>query len=231
MNEPLDLVVARRSVVRAAAHFESRHPTWLVSHPLAAGWVWAAIWVPVLLAADHFDWHAAIWVLVVVLMVAPTFTATVVVLSHTPHSSLRREESVLGHFFNRFAGYAFAFVVWTASVVLSAAIATDLQSAGHGNEQDTIGAGISLLVAAVPVVVSFLWLLLILRYVWFLTRLRGWRARPAMTRLPSRFLEDAPRTRAIILGLAHPGLLLATGTLSVLIAGLLYIDDVTINLI
>ncbi|GAA1446402.1 hypothetical protein GCM10009617_27850 [Leifsonia poae] len=227
----MEQVVARRSVIRAAAHYEERHPAWLVEHALTAGWVWAAFWIALLIPADHYSWHAAYWFVIVILAVLPTFVATVIVLSQTPHSHLRRPESVLGHFFSRFAAYVGAFVAWTLSVVLSATIATQLQSEGKNNEVDTLGVGLGLLVSTAPVVILFLWLLLIVRYAWYLSRLRGWQARPRKTRIPTAFLADAPRTHRLIVGLAHPALLAATGTFAVLIALLLYVDDVTLNLL
>jgi hypothetical protein len=230
-REPVEQVVARRSVIRAAARYEERHPDWLVEHALTAGWIWAAFWVLLLVPADHFSWHAAIWFAIVIIAVLPTFAATMIVLSQTPHSHLRRPESVLGHFFTRFAAYVGAFVAWTLSVVLSSTIAVQLQNQGKNNEVDTLGVGLGLLVEVVPVVVLFLWLLLIFRYAWFLSRLRGWKARPPKTRIPTSFLAHEPRTHRMIVGLAHPGLLAATGAFAVLIALLLYVDDVTINLV
>ncbi|WP_223694790.1 hypothetical protein [Leifsonia poae] len=230
-QQPVEKLVASRSVVKAAARFESRHPDWLVDHALTVGWVWALFWILLLLPADHFSWHAFAWILIVVIAVLPTFGATVVVLSQTPHSHLRRSESVLGHFFSRFAAYVFGFVVWTLSVVLSSAIAVQLQNEGKNNEIDTLGLGLSLLVEVVPVVILFLWLMLIFRYAWFLSRLRGWQARPTRTRIPKSFLADSPRTSRLVVGLAHPGLLAATGSFAVLIALLLFVDDVTIHII
>ena len=231
MSEPIERRMTRTPVRRMAERYETRHPDWLVQHALTAGWIWAAFWVLMLVAADHFDLHAALWVAFVVLAVFPTFSATVIVLSQTPHERLNRSESVLGHFLSRFAGYAFAFVAWTASVVLSATIATQLQIAGKDNTGDTLDVGVGYIVGSVPIVVLFLWLMLILRYAWYLSRLRGWRSRPVSTRLPDDFLETSPRSHGIIVGLAHPGLLAATGGLAVLIASVLWIDEVTINLI
>ncbi|MET0726232.1 MAG: hypothetical protein ABWY36_07755, partial [Leifsonia sp.] len=94
-----------------------------------------------------------------------------------------------------------------------------------------IGIGASWVFASVPVVVLFLWLILTFRYAWYLSRLRGWRARPPRTRLPRGFLEGLPRTHDIVVGLAHPGLLAVTGSLAVLIASALWVDDVTIHVI
>jgi hypothetical protein len=230
-REPVEQVVARRSVLKAVARYEDRHPVWLVEHSLTAGWIWSAFWILLLVPADHFNWHGSIVVAIVVLAVIPSFTATVIVLSQTPHSHLRRSESVLGHFFARFAAYVFAFVAWTLSVVLSATIASQLQSEGHNNELDTLGVGLSLLVGITPVVVLFLWMLLIFRYAWFLSRLRGWRARPVRTRIPKTFLSDEPRTHRMLIGLAHPALLAVTGSLAVIVALLLYLDDVTVNIV
>ena len=230
-QEPVEQLVARRSVLRVAARYEERHPGWLVDHALTAGWIWALFWVLLLLPADHFRWHAAVWILIVIIAVLPSFTATVIVLSQTPHSHLKRSESVLGHFFARFAAYVFAFIAWTLSVVLSATIAVQLQAEGKNNESDTLGVGLSLLISVIPVVILFLWLMLIFRYAWFLSRLRGWRAHPVRTRIPATFLADAPRTHRMVVGLAHPALLALTGSLAVLVALLLYVDDVTIHIV
>lgn len=216
---------------RLADGMEHRHPGWLVEHALAAGWIWAAFWVALLFLADHFTLHAAIWVVLVVIAVLPSFAATIVVLSQTPRSHLARPESVLSHFFGRFAGYTFAFIAWTISVVLSATIAAQLQSAGQDSESETLGIGASWVLAAVPVVVLFLWLVLTFRYAWYLSRLRGWKAHPTRTRLPKGFLEATPRTHAVVVGLAHPALLAATGSLAVLLAAGLWVDDVTIHII
>ncbi|WP_431279835.1 hypothetical protein [Leifsonia poae] len=230
-REPVEQVVARRSVLRAAAHYENRHPVWLVEHALTAGWIWAAFWILLLVPADHYNWHASIVIAIVVVAVLPTFTATVIVLSQTPHSHLRRSESVLGHFFARFSAYVFAFFAWTLSVVLSSTIAVQLQTEGHDNEVDTLGVGLQLLVEIVPVVILVLWLWLIFRYAWYLSRLRGWRAQPTRTRIPKTFLTDEPRTHRLLIGLAHPALLGITGSLAVIVALLLFIDDVTINIV
>jgi len=230
-REPVEQIVARRSIVRVMTRYEEKHPDWLVEHALTAGWIWAAFWVLLLLPADHFRWHGSIWVVIVILAVLPTFVATVIVLSQTPHSHLRRSESVLGHFFGRFAAYVFGFVAWTLSVVFSSTIAVQLQKEGKDNEADTLGVGLSLLVDVIPVVVLLLWLALIFRYAWFLSRLRGWRAHPRRTRVPASFLTHEPRTHRMIVGLAHPALLAVTGTVAVIVASLLFVDDVTIHII
>jgi hypothetical protein len=230
-RESVEQVVARRSVLKAVARYEDRHPNWLVEHALTAGWIWAAFWILLLVPADHYSWHGSIWIAIGVVAVLPTFAASVIVLSQTPHSHLRRSESVLGHFFTRFAAYVFAFIAWTLSVVFSATIASQLQAEGNNNEAATLGVGLQLLVGIIPVVILFLWLCLIFRYAWFLSRLRGWRARPQRTRIPKTFLADEPRTHRMIIGLAHPALLAVTGSLAVLVALLLYLDDVTINIV
>lgn len=230
-RQPGGKLVASRSVVKAAAHVEPHHPDWLVDHALAAGWLWALFWVLLLLPADHFRWHSFLWIAIVVIAVLPSFGATVVVLSQTPHSHLRRSESVLGHFFSRFAAYAFGFIVWTLSIVLSSAISVQLESEAKNSALHMVGLGVSLFVEVVPVAILFLWLMLVVRYAWFLSRLRGWQARPRRTRIPQSFLADSPRTSRLLVGLAHPGLLAATGAFTVLIGLLLYVDDVTIHIV
>jgi hypothetical protein len=230
-KDPVDQVIARRTVDGIASRYEQRHPELLVNHSLTAGWIWATVWIALLIPADAGSWHASIWFLIVIVAVLPTFTATVIVLSQTPHSHLRRSESVLGHFFSRFAGWVFAFLAWTISVVLSATIASQLQEAGENNEAKTLGIGFNLLLASAPVVVVFLWIVLLVRYSWFLSRLRGWKATPARTRLPKTFLDESPRTHRLLVGLAHPGLFFVTCLFATSIALLLYVDDVTIHII
>jgi hypothetical protein len=230
-KEPVEQAIARYTVTGFASRYEDRHPNWLVDHALTAGWLWAALWILLLVPADHYNWHHWIWFVIAIVAVLPTFTATILVLSQTPHSHLRRSESVLGHFFARFAGWVFAFLAWTISVVLSATIASQLQAEGKNNELTTLGLGLNLLLASAPVVIVFLWVVLLVRCSWFLSRLRGWRARPEHTRIPKSFLAESPRTHRLIVGLAHPGLFLATCLLATIIGGLLYVDDVTINII
>ncbi len=230
-KEPVEQAIARYTVGGFASRYEQRHPNWLVKHALTAGWLWATFWILLLIPADHYNWHHWLWFVIAIFAVLPTFAATVVVLSQTPHSHLRRPESVLGHFFARFAGWVFAFLAWTISVVLSATIASQLQAAGKNNEFTTLGLGFNLLIASAPVVIVFLWIVLLVRYSWFLSRLRGWRAAPAHTRVPRSFLAGSPRTYQLLIGLAHPGLFLATCLFATVVGGLLYVDDVTINII
>ena len=230
-QEPVEQLVARRSVLRVAARYEARHPRWLVDHALAAGWLWAAFWVLLMLPADHFRWHASVWIVIVIVAVLPSFGATVD--RAQPDAALPPQTKRVGAraLLRALRRLRVAFIAWTLSVVLSATIAMQLQPEGKNNEVDTLGIGLSLLVSVLPVVILFLWLLLIFRYAWFLSRLRGWRAQPRHTRIPSAFLADAPRTHRMVVGLAHPALLAVTGSLAVLVALLLYVDDVTIHLV
>lgn len=71
--------------------------------------------------------------------------------------------------------------------------------------------------AIVPTVLMLLWAALVLRCVGYLARLRGWSGVPTSHRIPDSLLAEVPRTRRIIIGLAHPGLLLVSGLLTVLI--------------
>jgi hypothetical protein len=231
-------VYGRRVVERAGSKLEGKHPDWLVQHPLACGWLWTLFWALLLIPADHFRLRAHIptlfvvlWAIFIVLGALPSFAATVACLSQTPHSHLRREESVLSHFFARFASYVLGFVLWTASVILSASIALSLHAAAGNNPAKTIDAGFAYLAASVPIAVVILWFVLIVRYSWFLSRLRGWRALPKSNRIPRTFLAKSPRTKTVIIGLAHPGLLLVSGTLGTLLTLLLVIDDVTLRIL
>jgi hypothetical protein len=91
--------------------------------------------------------------------------------------------------------------------------------------------GFNLLLAAVPLVVSVLWMALIVRCAWFLRRLRGWRQIPEESRLPKRFLRHSPQLRRVVVGLAHPGLLLVAGLGTSVLALFLSAVELTLNLI
>jgi hypothetical protein len=75
-----------------------------------------------------------------------------------------------------------------------------------------------------------LWAALIVRCSWFLARLRGWREVPTVSEVPQAMLASRPRLRRIVIGLAHPGLLLATGLASALLAVLSAELELTISL-
>ena len=214
-------------VERTGSRLEPRHPSWLVAHPVTAGWLWIAAVTLLLISVDRMG---APWWLrggVVLTAALPSFAATIAVLSQTPHSHLHHEESVLSHFLARFAGWVSAFVLWTASVVLSAAMAVQLTDDSGTSAIRTWEDAVAMLAVIVPFVIVVLWLALVSRYVFFLVRLRGWRAVPTRHRIPVSFLAEAPRTRRVVVGLAHPGLLLVAGLFTTVLALALAVEDLT----
>jgi hypothetical protein len=137
---------------------------------------------------------------------------------------------VLSHFFVRFLALTAAFLVWGISVVASASISTTVQALAGDSERAVTSLGLSLLVAAVPLVVSVLWMALIVRCAWFLRRLRGWRQVPVDSRLPAMFLHRSPQLRRVVVALAHPGLLLVAGLGTSILALSLGAAELTLNL-
>lgn len=189
-----------------------RLPGWLVRNPLRAGWVWTGWWAMLIIADEIIDLAGWTWYVFVGMAALPTLTCTVAVLHATPRRYLRpQKESVLSHFFVRFLALTAAFLVWGISVVASASISTTVQALAGDDERAVTGLGFNLLVAAVPLVVSVLWMALIVRCAWFLRRLRGWRQVPEDSRLPKKFLRRSLQLRRVVVGLAHPGLLLVAG--------------------
>ena len=187
-------------------------------HPLVWGAAWAAFFGAVIVVAAVLDWPTWAWSLLVVLLVAPTLTATIVVLTATPRDHLEHRTSVFGHFFSRYLTLAFAFFAWSGSVVLGAAISTSIQLAAEGKEEELTGIGFDVLSALTPVAATVLWAALVVRCSWFLARLRGWSEAPVTSEVPAALLADRPNLRRIAIGLAHPGLLLATGLASAVLA-------------
>ncbi|XAZ32597.1 hypothetical protein AAHB34_07765 [Paenarthrobacter ureafaciens] len=125
------------------------------------------------------------WYLLVFAAALPTIVSTLFVLHATPRSHLRAVDStVLGHFFVRFLALVAAFMVWAASVVMSASISTTVQTLIGDSEKEVTALGFNLMLAAVPLVLSVLWMAFIIRCAWFLRRLRGWREVPLKTRVP-----------------------------------------------
>ena len=110
-----------------------------------------------------------------------------------------------------------------------ASISTAVQSLVGASEREVTALGFNLLLAAVPLVVSVLWLAFIIRCAWFLRRLRGWKQDPAPTGLPKKFLRGRPRLRRVVVGLAHPGLLLVAGLGTSVLALLLGAVELTLN--
>lgn len=190
----------------------------IARHPLAWGAAWAAALGVVIVLAALFDWPAGVWSLLIVLLVGPSLAATVIVLQATPRDHLAHRTSVFGHFFSRYLTLVFAFAAWSGSVVLGAAISTSIQLAADGKEDELVGIGFQVLALLTPVVAGVLWAALIVRCSWFLARLRGWTEAPAASEVPQSMLATRPMLRRVVIGLAHPGLLLATGLASALLA-------------
>ncbi|GAA2864095.1 hypothetical protein [Paenarthrobacter ilicis] len=187
-------------------------PSWLVAHPLLAGWAWTFLWAGLIVLDEVLDLAGWTWYLLVLVAALPTLVSTLVVLHATPRSHLKAvDATVLGHFFVRFLGLVAAFMVWAVSVVMSASISTTVQSVIGDSEKEVTALGFNLMVAAVPLVLTVLWMAFIVRCAWFLRRLRGWRQIPVKTRVPKKFLRGRPRLKRVVVGLAHPGLLLVAG--------------------
>ena len=207
-------------------------PGAVVRHPLTAGWAWTGFWAALIIADEFLDLAGWSWYVLVGMAALPTLLSTVALLHATPRRLLKpRRDSVLGHFFVRFLALIAAFLVWGVSVVMSASISTTLQSLAGASEREVTALGFNLLLAAVPLVVSVLWLAFIIRCAWFLRRLRGWKQDPAAARVPTKFLRARPRLRRVAVGLAHPGLLLVAGLGTSVLAFLLGAVDLTLNVL
>ena len=207
-------------------------PAWLVERPLTAGWAWAGFWAVLIVADEFLDLAGWSWYVLVGMAALPTLLASLALLHATPRTYLKpHRESVLGHFFVRFLALIAAFLVWGVSVVMSASISTTLQSLVGASEREVTAVGFNLLVAAIPLVVSVLWLAFIIRCAWFLRRLRGWKQTPEPWTVPKKFLRDRPRLKRVVVGLAHPGLLLVAGLGTSVLAFLLGAVELTINVL
>ena len=207
-------------------------PAWLVERPLTVGWAWAGFWAVLIVADEFLDLAGWSWYVLVGMAALPTLLATVALLHATPRSYLLpRRDTVLGHFFVRFLALIAAFLVWGVSVVMSASISTTLQSLVGASEREVTAVGFNLLLAAIPLVVSVLWLAFIIRCAWFLRRLRGWKQTPEPGTVPKKFLRDRPRLKRVVVGLAHPGLLLVAGLGTSVLALLLGAVELTINVL
>jgi len=201
----------------------------VVAHPLIWGAAWAAAFTTLVVIAGIRDWPTVTWLLLVLVLVAPSLAATVVVLSVTPRDHLHDRTTVFGHFFVRFVTLVLAFMAWSASVVLGAVISTSIQLAAENDEEEVASIGFDVLAALTPAVTAVLWGALIVRCVWFLARLRGWREVPTTSEVPESLLADRPDLRRVVIGLAHPGLLLATGIASAVAA--LIAAEVELNIV
>jgi hypothetical protein len=218
--------------VAPEADADARLPAWLVERPLTAGWAWAGFWAMLIVADEFLDLAGWSWYVLVGMAALPTLLATVALLHATPRSYLLpRRDTVLGHFFVRFLALVAAFLVWGVSVVMSASISTTLQALVGASEREVTAVGFNLLLAAIPLVVSVLWLVFIIRCAWFLRRLRGWKQAPEPGAVPKKFLRGRPRLRRVVVGLAHPGLLLVAGLGTSVLALLLGAVELTINVL
>lgn len=211
---------------------DARLPAWLVERPLTAGWAWAGFWAVLIVADEFLDLAGWSWYVLVGMAALPTLLATVALLHATPRRYLKpRRDTVLSHFFVRFLALVAAFLVWGVSVVMSASISTTLQALVGASEREVTAVGFNLLLAAIPLVVSVLWLVFIIRCAWFLRRLRGWKQAPEPGTVPKKFLRGRPRLRRVVVGLAHPGLLLVAGLGTSVLALLLGAVELTINVL
>ena len=201
----------------------------VVAHPLVWGAAWAAAFTTLVVIAGILDWPTVTWLLLVLVLVAPSLAATVLVLSVTPRDHLHDRTTVFGHFFVRFVTLVLAFMAWSASVVLGAVISTSIQLAAENDEEEVASIGFDVLAALTPAVTAVLWGALIVRCVWFLARLRGWREVPTLSEVPESLLAGRPDLRRVVIGLAHPGLLLATGIASAVAA--LIAAEVELNIV
>lgn len=189
-----------------------------MAHPLVWGSAWAAAFTTLIVVAGVLDWPTIAWSLLVLVLVAPSLAATIIVLSVTPRDHLHDRTTVFGHFFVRYLTLVLAFMAWSASVVLGAVISTSIQLAAEGDDEEVASIGFDLMAALTPVVVTVLWGALIVRCAWFLGRLRGWREVPDASEVPATLFARRPALRRVVIGLAHPALLLATGLASAVTA-------------
>ncbi len=157
-------------------------------------------------------------VVVSLLGALPSLGATLLVLAQTPRTHLDFEESILGHFFARFFAVLGALILWIGSVVLGAAVAVQLAEDTGADPEKAWVEAFEIFGAVVPFIVAMLWAVLVFRCVGYIARLRGWAGVPERHRIPDQFLGDLPRTRRIVIGLAHPALLLVAGLLSIVVA-------------
>lgn len=202
--------------------FDAAVPQWLVAHPLVASWWWLGLFTALLLAAEFFEWPVPARLVLITLAVLPSLVAMVIVLLATPRRNLESHGSVFGHFFARYIAIIAGFLAWTASIVLGAAISTTLTLAASGREDEIVGTGFNLVLGVILPAITFLWIVFLLRCAWFLRRVRGWKQTPIATTVPARLFLREPRVRAVVIGLAHPGVLIAAACISGL--GLLSIE-------
>lgn len=205
-------------VHRSARPLESRHPAFVVRHPTLSGWIWLAVAVVLLVVCEIWVENESAGVVVSLVGALPSLGATLLVLAQTPRTHLDFEESILGHFFARFFAVLGALILWIGSVVLGAAVAVQLAEDTGADPEKAWVEAFEIFGAVVPFIVAMLWAVLVFRCVGYIARLRGWAGVPERHRIPDQFFADLPRTRRVVVGLAHPSLLLVAGLLSIVVA-------------
>jgi hypothetical protein len=200
---------------RFATWLDTALPAWVVRHALVTAWAWTILWGALALAEEVTPLPNYVFYLAALILTLPSLIATGFCLWATPRTRLWQRESVLSHFVGRFLAVIFAFLAWTLSMVIGTSISSTIQLVAGADEREALGIGFQLAELLLPYVAMLIWLGLILRCAWILMHLRGWRAAPATTRLPSTFLAGAPRVRAWVIGIAHPGVVGAAGVISV----------------
>ncbi|BFM24734.1 hypothetical protein [Microbacterium sp. che218] len=201
----------------AGRRLEPLHPSWVERHPAAAGWIWLAAMAVLIVVVDLAHGPEPLRVAVSLSAALPSLGATLLVLSQTPRAHLESEPSILGHFFARFFALLGALILWIGSVVLGAAVAVQLTEDSRSNTEAAWEEALEIFGAVVPFIVAVLWAVLIFRCVGYIARLRGWAPVPTRHRIPEQFFAESPRTRRVVVGLAHPALLLVAGTLSIVL--------------
>lgn len=196
---------------------EPWHPALVVRRPALSGWSWLALMAALLLACDLVDAPEGVALVVSLSAAAPSLGATLIVLSQTPRTHLDHEESILGHFFARFFAVLGALVLWVGSVVLGAAVAVQLAEDTGSNPDQAWFEAFEIIGGVVPLIIAMLWAVLVLRCVGYIARLRGWAAVPDRHRIPDHFFAEHPRTRRVLIGFAHPLLLLVAGAVSIVL--------------
>ncbi len=186
----------------------------IVEHPLAWGGGWALLVGALLLAGAVLEWPFTVMTVLLLLLIVPSAGATIIVLIATPRDHLHDRGSIFGHFFVRYLTLVAAFIAWSASVVIGAAISTAIQLEADGREDEIVETGLTIMAALLPLIAIVLWAAFIVRCAWFLARIRGWRAQPSRSEVPDSLLARHPEFRRLVIALANPGLLLITGLVS-----------------
>lgn len=200
----------------------------VAAHPLAWGGGWALLLGVILLVGVPFAWPFLGMVVLLLLLIAPSAGATVVVLSGTPRDHLERRGSIFGHFLVRYLTLIAAFFTWVGSIVLGSTISTAMQLEAAGREDEVLNTGLLLITGLTPFVIVVLWAAFIIRCAWFLARIRGWRALPSRSEVPDTLLAAHPEFRRLVVALANPGLLLITGFIAGI--GVLFAVEIQLEL-